>query len=46
MIEGVPLPIPARGLVALTNKQGRLVAVAEGDGFKLKIKRVFKGEAV
>ncbi len=46
VIEGVPLPIPARGLVALTNKQGRLVAVAEGDGFKLKIKRVFKGEAV
>jgi len=42
VIEGVPLPIPARGLVALTDKAGQLVAVAEGDGFKLKVRRVFK----
>ncbi|HGY09333.1 MAG TPA: tRNA pseudouridine(55) synthase TruB [Oceanithermus profundus] len=41
---GVPLPIPARGLVALTDRQGRLVAVAEGDGFKLKVRRVFRPE--
>ncbi len=40
--EGVPLPIPARGLVALTDKSGRLIAVAEGDGFKLKVRKVFK----
>jgi len=42
--EGVPLPIPARGLVALTDRQGRLVAVAEGDGFKLRVRRVFRLE--
>ena len=42
VLEGVPLPIPARGLVALTDKSGRLVAVAEGDGFKLKVRKVFK----
>jgi len=40
--SGVPLPIPARGLVALTDRHGRLVAVAEGDGFKLKVRRVFR----
>ncbi len=44
VLEGVPLPIPARGLVALTDRAGRLVAVAEGDGFKLKVRRVFKPE--
>ncbi|WP_457629123.1 tRNA pseudouridine(55) synthase TruB [Oceanithermus sp.] len=42
VLEGVPLPIPACGLVALTDRQGRLVAVAEGDGFKLKVRRVFR----
>ena len=42
--EGVPLPIPARGLVALTDRQGQLLAVAEGDGFKLKVRRVFRPE--
>lgn len=40
--EGVPLPIPAKGLVALIGPKRRLVAIAEGDGFKLRIKRVFK----
>lgn len=42
VMEGVPLPIPAKGLVALIGPGRRLVAVAEGDGFKLRIKRVFK----
>lgn len=42
VMEGVPLPIPAKGLVALLGPKRKLVAVAEGDGFKLKIKRVFK----
>lgn len=42
VLEGVPLPIPARGLVALTDRSGNLVAVAEGDGFKLKVRKVFK----
>ncbi|MCS7069082.1 MAG: tRNA pseudouridine(55) synthase TruB [Meiothermus sp.] len=42
VMEGVPLPIPARGLVALVGPKRRLVAMAEGDGFKLRIKRVFK----
>ncbi|GIW33404.1 tRNA pseudouridine(55) synthase TruB [Meiothermus sp.] len=42
VMEGVPLPIPAKGLVALVGPKGRLVAMAEGDGFKLRIKRVFK----
>jgi tRNA pseudouridine55 synthase len=42
VLEGIPLPIPARGLVGLVDHTGRLVAVAEGDGFKLKIRRVFK----
>lgn len=41
VLEGVPLPIPARGLVALVDGKHRLIAVAEGDGFKLRIKRVF-----
>jgi tRNA pseudouridine55 synthase len=41
VVEGVPLPIPANGLVALVDNKGRLVAVSEGDGFKLKIRRVF-----
>lgn len=41
-MEGVPLPIPAEGLVALVGPKRRLVAMAEGDGFKLRIKRVFK----
>ncbi len=42
VMEGVPLPIPAKGLVALIGPRRRLVAIAEGDGFKLRIKRVFK----
>lgn len=42
VMEGVPLPIPAKGLVALVGPKRRLVAIAEGDGFKLRIKRVFK----
>jgi len=45
VMEGVPLPIPAKGLVALVKSSGpkrRLVAIAEGDGFKLRIKRVFR----
>ncbi len=42
VLEGVPLPIPVTGLVGLTDKRGKLVAVAEGDGFKLRIRRVFK----
>ncbi len=41
VLEGIPLPIPAEGYVGLVDRRGRLVAVAEGDGFKLKIKRVF-----
>ncbi|RIH86253.1 tRNA pseudouridine synthase B [Meiothermus luteus] len=43
VMEGVPLPIPAKGLVALLGPKRRLIAIAEGDGFKLRIKRVFKG---
>ncbi len=42
VLEGIPLPIPARGLVALTDAKGRLIAVAEGDGFKLRVRKVFK----
>ncbi len=42
VMEGVPLPIPAKGLVALVGPRRRLVAMAEGDGFKLRIRRVFK----
>jgi len=42
VLEGVPLPIPAKGLVALVGPRRRLVAIAEGDGFKLRIRRVFK----
>lgn len=42
VMEGVPLAIPAKGLVALLGPRRRLVAIAEGDGFKLRIKRVFK----
>ncbi len=42
VLEGVPLPIPAKGLVGLVDKRGRLLAVAEGDGFKLRIRRVFR----
>lgn len=42
VLEGVPLPIPAKGLVALVDAKHHLIAVAEGDGFKLRIKRVFK----
>lgn len=42
VMEGVPLPIPAKGLVALLGPGRRLVAIAEGDGFKLRIRRVFK----
>lgn len=41
-LEGVPLPIPAQGYVALVDNRRRLIAIAEGDGFKLKIRRVFK----
>ena len=44
VLEGIPLPIPAKGLVGLVDRRGRLVAVAEGDGFKLKIRRVFRPE--
>lgn len=44
VMEGVPLAIPAKGFVALLSPQRRLVAMAEGDGFKLRIKRVLKGE--
>jgi tRNA pseudouridine55 synthase len=44
VLEGIPLPIPARGVVALVDRQRRLLAIAEGDGFKLKIRRVFKAE--
>ncbi|HEU4741895.1 MAG TPA: tRNA pseudouridine(55) synthase TruB [Meiothermus sp.] len=42
VLEGVPLPIPAQGYVALVDNRRKLIAIAEGDGFKLKIKRVFK----
>ncbi len=42
VMEGVPLPIPATGQVALVGPRRRLVAMAEGDGFKLRIKRVFR----
>lgn len=45
VLEGVPLPIPAQGAVALVDSRHRLLAMAEGDGFKLKIKRVFKPQA-
>lgn len=44
VMEGVPLPIPATGMVALLGPKRRLVAMAEGDGFKLRIRRVFKEE--
>jgi len=44
VLEGIPLPIPAKGLVGLVDRRGRLIAVAEGDGFKLKIRRVFRPE--
>ncbi len=42
VVDGVPLPIPAKGMVALVGPNRKLVAMSEGDGFKLKIKRVFK----
>ncbi|GAA5336055.1 MULTISPECIES: tRNA pseudouridine(55) synthase TruB [Thermus] len=45
VLEGVPLPIPALGYVTLVDSRRRLLAIAEGDGFKLKIKRVFVKEA-
>ncbi len=45
VLQGIPLPIPAEGYVGLVDRRGRLVAVAEGDGFKLKIRRVFPPEA-
>ncbi len=41
MRQGIPLPIPAEGYVGLVDRRGELVAIAEGDGFKLKIKRIF-----
>ena len=41
VLSGTPLPIPAQGYVGLVDRRGNLVAVAEGDGFKLVIKRVF-----
>lgn len=44
VLEGIPLPIPALGRVTLVDSRRRLLAVAEGDGFKLKIKRVFLRE--
>jgi tRNA pseudouridine55 synthase len=46
VLEGVPLPIPVVGYVALVDSRRRLLAIAEGDGFKLKIKRVLKKEDV
>lgn len=46
VLEGVPLPIPAVGYVALVDSRRRLLAIAEGDGFKLRIKRVLKKEEV
>lgn len=45
VLEGVPLPIPALGYVALVDSRKKLLAIAEGDGFKLKIRRVFVKEA-
>ncbi|MCL6526429.1 MAG: tRNA pseudouridine(55) synthase TruB [Thermaceae bacterium] len=42
VMEGVPLPIPAQGPVALLAPGRKLIAIAEGDGFKLRIRRVFK----
>jgi tRNA pseudouridine55 synthase len=44
VLEGVPLPIPVLGYVTLVDSRRRLLAIAEGDGFKLKIKRVFVKE--
>jgi tRNA pseudouridine55 synthase len=44
VLEGVPLPIPALGYVTLVDSRRWLLAIAEGDGFKLKIKRVFVKE--
>jgi tRNA pseudouridine55 synthase len=44
VLKGVPLPIPALGYVTLVDSRRRLLAIAEGDGFKLKIKRVFVKE--
>jgi tRNA pseudouridine55 synthase len=44
VLEGVPLPIPALGYVTLVDSRRRFLAIAEGDGFKLKIKRVFVKE--
>ncbi len=44
VLQGVPLPIPALGYVTLVDSRRRLLAIAEGDGFKLKIKRVFVKE--
>ncbi len=44
VLEGIPLPIPALGRVTLVDSKRRLLAIAEGDGFKLKIKRVFLRE--
>ncbi len=44
VLEGVPLPIPVVGYVALVDSRRRLLAIAEGDGFKLKIKRVLRKE--
>lgn len=45
VLEGMPLPIPAMGYVTLVDSKRRLLAIAEGDGFKLKIRRVFAKEA-
>jgi tRNA pseudouridine55 synthase len=44
VLEGVPLPIPATGLVSLVDHRRHLVAIGEGDGFKLKIRRVLGRE--
>ncbi len=44
VLEGIPLPIPALGYVTLVDARRRLIAIAEGDGFKLKIRRVFAKE--
>ncbi|MGQ9692293.1 MAG: tRNA pseudouridine(55) synthase TruB [Thermaceae bacterium] len=42
VLEGIPLPIPVVGHVALVDSRRNLLAIAEGDGFKLRIKRVLK----
>lgn len=38
--HGVTLPVPVQGLVLLVDHRRQLLAIAEGDGFKLRIRRV------